>query len=78
MFFSIVYNIPLWPAPYSQWPYLGLHAGAIAKVGVWPYLSVLDTSHNSVLVHALPFGEQTLSLGDHLLSATKEKIWQGG
>ena len=47
-----------------------------AIAGVWPYPSVANIGYNTVPLCTLPYGDYSMSLGDHLTPATKEKIWQ--
>ena len=62
-----------WISPYPQVSFPD-PLGVIPGVGAWPYPSVLDTGCNFVPLKALPFGDYSMSLGDHLTPATKEKI----
>ena len=50
---------------------------AMVGIGVWPYPPVSDSGYNSAPLWALPFGECSLPLGNHLIPATKESIWKG-
>ena len=76
--------------PNAPWPYATPHltgwgapAGAppaqaqptlTAGSGAWPYPSVPNTGYNTVPITALPYGDYSTPLGDHLSPATKEKI----
>ena len=48
-------------------------ADNVTTVGAWPYPSVPNTSYNMVPLGALPYGDYSMALGDHLAPATKEK-----
>ena len=63
-----------WTAPYPQWPSPS-HVPAFFEGLSQPSHPVIpNTGYNSVPQRSLPYGDQSLPLGHHLLPATIEKI----
>ena len=61
-----------WGMPYVA-PSMQAQAKNTPSIGSWPYPAVPNTGYNTVLFGALPYGDYSMPLGNHLTPATKEK-----